>query len=121
MKPFDRVKLGTGPTIEQKYPELAAARFDRLRAESAVKDADLLLQACALLGELAERHVAAGVVGAPAALEWIKSVSVAAVVPRSKRVAVLAGLRRARSLEGAQFLLANRRLRSHEPLVALDD
>ena len=121
MKPFDRVSPGTGITIEQKYPELAAMRLEHLRAQSSVRDADLLLQACALLGELAERHVAAGVVGAPAALEWIKSVSVAAVVPRSKRVAVLAGLRRARALDGAQFLLANRHLRSSEPLVALDD
>lgn len=121
MKPFDRVKLGTGPTMEEKYPEFAAARLEWFRAESSVKDADFLLQACALLGELAERHAAAGVVGAPAALEWIKSVSVAAAVPRSKRVAVLVALRRAQQMKAVQFMLAHRHLRDFEPLKALDD
>lgn len=116
-----RVKLGGGMGLYEKYPELKAKREVMNKAGAEYDSAMELLSACALLGDLAERHVEAGVVGAKPALEWLTSLSCALVIPADKRKAVLAALKKSQEVETLRFLLAAQDKRAYEPLGADDD
>lgn len=116
-----RVKPGSGMGLYEKSPELKAKREVMNKAGAEYDSAMELLNACALLGDLAERHVEAGVAGAKPALDWLISLSCALVIPTDKRKAVLAALKKSQEVETLRFLLAAQEKRSYEPLMTDDD
>lgn len=116
-----RVKPGSGLGLYEKYPEMKARREAMNKAGAEYDSAMELLNACALLGDLAERHVAAGVVGAKPALDWLVSLSCALVIPADKRKAVLAKLKQSQEVEALRFLLAAQEKRAYEPLTVEED